>query len=222
MRMNVYLAKEYIYIEKLYHNLNFALMTCQMYLTRNYLNLSNEGDKIYLYWIEYYGAFIPQKFAFQCYICIELRDVASTVRYSNKNETLLSVDSYFRYEWWVCTKDSSWWFYPVVVLFGKSHLNEYLLMLKLNKMRIAPNWNWLTCLFFGVLWNKKDNEKYGHVRKSKRQFFVIVFVFVCEFVCNCRYRNCDFGMRYAVCGMRFAICGIYIWMCLFWLKKHRA
>lgn len=57
-RMNIYLAKEYVHIEKLYHSLNFALMTWerQISFTRNELNLSNERDKMYFYWIEYYSA----------------------------------------------------------------------------------------------------------------------------------------------------------------------
>lgn len=52
MRMNIYLAKEYVIIEKLYHSLYFTLMTWQMYFIRNEFNLSNEGDKIYLYWVD--------------------------------------------------------------------------------------------------------------------------------------------------------------------------
>ena len=60
-RMNIYLAREYFHIEKLYHNLNLinlALMTWQRQIsfTRDELNWSNEHDKIYFYWIEYYSA----------------------------------------------------------------------------------------------------------------------------------------------------------------------
>jgi hypothetical protein len=80
-------------------------------------------------------AFIPQKtFAFHCCICIELRDVASALRYPKETiyfVFLLSLDPDFCYEWSACMKDLSWWFYPVVVLFGNSIW-----------MIIYSCWNW--------------------------------------------------------------------------------
>jgi hypothetical protein len=74
----------------------------QISFTRNYLNLSNEGGKMYLYWKEFYSAFIPQTFAFHyCCICIELRDVASALKYSNEKWNF--VISEFGFPLWMIT-----------------------------------------------------------------------------------------------------------------------